>query len=113
MVHMLAFIDPPESMPVLTLAPVARSLTPADFKDLPYSPMLLLAAHFDASLTADPEYQEGCEWGFNHYFAEMHHWLPQMRGFTFVDRLHTSASVIDYLLSEMVYDPVRNPTLLV
>src|SRR5262249_23172136 len=60
----------------------------------------------------DPEYHEGCEWGFNYYFAEMHCWLPQMRGFTFVERLYTSASVREYLLSEIVYDPVRNPTYL-
>ena len=107
---MLAFSDPPESIPVLTLVPVPRSLTPADFQDLPYSPTLLLPAHFDTSLTADPEYQEGCEWGFNHYFAEMHHRTPDLSAFTFIDQYYTTASVRDFLLHDMVYDPVRNPT---
>jgi hypothetical protein len=109
---MLAFSDPPESIPVLTLAPVPRSSSPADFKDLPYSPTLLLSAHFDAALTADPEYHEGCECGFDSYFTEMHHWLPDLRGYTFVDSFHTPISVRDYLLSEIAYDPVRNPDLL-
>jgi hypothetical protein len=75
--------------------------------------MLLLHIHFDTSLTADPEYQEGCECGFDSYFTEMHHWLPDMKGWTFVDHFHTPTSVRDYLLSEIVYDPLRNPDLLV
>jgi hypothetical protein len=107
---MLEMVSPLESLPVLTLAPVARSSSPADFKDLPYSPTLLLSAHFDASLTADPEYQEGCECGFDYYFAEMRHWLPHLRGCTFIDHLYTPASVRDFLLSDIIYDPVRNPT---
>ena|SRR5437588_5830335 len=109
---MLAFSDPPESMPVLTLAPVPRSSSPTDFKDLPYSPTLLLSAHFDAALTVDPEYHQGCECGFDSYFTEMHHWLAGLRGYTFVDCFHTLVSVRDYLLNEIVYDPVRNPDLL-
>lgn len=101
-----------DDLPVVSLLPADGSLTPADFQDLPYSPTLLLSAPFAASLTADPEYQEGCQCGFDSYFTEMHHWLPDLRGFLFVDRLHTLASVRDYLLSEIVYDPVRNPCLL-
>ena len=107
---MLEMVSPPESLPVLTQAPVTRSSSPANFKDLPYSPTLLLSAHFDASLTADPEYQEGCECGFDSYFAEMHYWLPDLRGCTFIDHLHTSASVRGFLSSDMVFDRVRNPT---
>ena len=109
---MLEMIDPPENMPVLTLTPVPRSSTPADFQNLPYSPTLLLSAPFAASLTADPEYQAGCECGFDSYFTDMHHWLPGLRGFFFVDRLHTPASVRDYLSHEITYDPVRNPCFL-
>ena len=107
---MLVFMDPPECMPVLTLAPRAHSSTPADFQDLPYSPTLLLSAHFDATLTADLEYQESCEWGFNSYFAEMCHWTPDLSRCTFVDRHYSSAHIRQYLLREIVYDPVRNPT---
>lgn len=107
---MLEMVGPLESLIVLAQAPVPRSSSPADFKDLPYSSTLLLSAHFDASLTADPEYQEGCEWGFNYYFAEMHHWTPDMRTYTFIDRHHTSDSVGQFLLRDMIYDPVRNPT---
>lgn len=106
---MLEMVGPPESMPVLTLAPVPRSSTPADFQDLPYSPMLLLSAHFDAALAADPEYQESCEWGFNSYFAEMCHWTPDLSRRTFVDRYYSFVHVKQYLLREVVYDPVRNP----
>ena len=109
---MLEIVHPPESLSGLTQAPVTRSLSPADFQDLPYSPMLLLPAHLDPSLTADPEYEAGCECGFDSYFTEMHHWLPNLSGYTFIDRYHTPASVKSYLLSNMVYDPVRNPTLL-
>ncbi len=105
---MLETIGMQESMPVLPLTSVTRSLTPADFQDLPYSPTLLLSAPFDAALMADLEYQAGCECGFDSYFAEMRHWLPDLSNFTFVDRLHTSASVREYLLREIVYDPVRN-----
>jgi hypothetical protein len=108
--HMLEIVHPPESLSGLTQAPVTRSLSPADFQDLPYSPMLLLPAHLDTSLTANPEYHEGCECGFDSYFAEMSHWLPNLTGFFFVDRLHTSASVRDYLLRNVAYDPVRNPS---
>ena len=100
------------TLPVVTLAPGTRSSSPADFQDLPYSPTLLLAAHFDASLTDDLEYLEGCEWGFHYYFAEMHHWTPDLSTYTFVDRHSTLDEVRDYLLREIVYDPVRNPTLL-
>lgn len=107
---MLEMVSPPESMPVLTLALVSRSAAPADFQDLPYSPTLLLSAHFDAALTADPEYQEGCECGFDYYFAEMRHWLPQLAGFTFINHFHTLPEVRDFLLNDMIYDPVRNPT---
>lgn len=109
---MLEMIDSPENMPVLTLTPVPRSSTPADFQNLPYSPTLLLSAPFAASLTADPEYQAGCECGFDSYFTDMHHWLPGLRGFFFVDRLYTPASVRDYLSREITYDPVRNPCFL-
>ncbi len=106
---MLEIVRPPESLPVVTLAPVTRSPSTADFKDLPYSPTLLLSAQFDSALTADPEYQESCEWGYESYFAEMHRWLPDLREFTFHDRIHTLTSVEQYLLCEVVYDPVRNP----
>ncbi len=109
---MLETIGMQESMPVLPLTSVTRSLTPADFQNLPYSPTLLLSAHFEPSLTADPEYEAGCECGFDSYFTEMHHWLPNLSGYTFIDRYHTPASVKSYLLSNTVYDPVRNPTLL-
>lgn len=109
---MLEITSPPKNLSGLAQVLGTRSSSPADFKDLPYSPMLLLSTHFDASLTTDPEYDEGCECGFDSYFTEMHHWLPGLRGYTFVDRFHTPVSVRDYLESEIVYDPVRNPDLL-
>jgi hypothetical protein len=105
---MFDVVNTSESLPLVSLLPAAGSLTPADFQDVPYSPTLLLSAHFDPSLMADPEYQAGCQCGFDSYFAEMRHWLPDLSSFTFVDRLHTSASVREYLSSEIVYDPVRN-----
>lgn len=105
---MLAFVDPPGST-VLPLASVARSSSPADFKDLPYSPTLLLSVPFDAALTADAEYQESCEWGFNSYFAEMSHWTSDLSRCTFIDRHYSSAHVRQYLLREVGYDPVCNP----
>jgi hypothetical protein len=105
---MFDVVNTSDSLPVVSLLPLTGSLTPADFQHVSYSPTLLLPVHWDASITADPEYQAGCECGFDSYFAEMCHWLPDLSSFTFVDRLHTSASVRDYLLREIVYDPVRN-----
>jgi hypothetical protein len=107
---MLEMASLPESLSGLTQVLQTRSLSPADFQNLPYSSNLLLLAPFDASLTGDPEYEAGCECGFDSYFAEMSHWLPNLTGFFFVDRLHTSASVRDYLLRNVAYDPVRNPS---
>jgi hypothetical protein len=105
-------VNTSESLPLVSLLPAAGSLAPADFQHVSYSPAFLLPVHWDASITADPEYEAGCECGFDSYFTDMHHWLPNLSGYTFIDRYHTPASVKSYLLSNMVYDPVRNPTLL-
>jgi hypothetical protein len=52
------------SLPVVSLLPTDGSLTPADFQHVSYSPTFLLPARFDASVVADPEYQQALEVGF-------------------------------------------------
>jgi hypothetical protein len=71
MLHMLAFVDSPESMPVLPQTPETRSLFPADFLPVSYSPAFLLPVEFDPSLTHDPEYQEACHVGFDDAFGRL------------------------------------------
>lgn len=45
----------------------ASALKPTDVIGLPYSPVLLLDGHFDASITDNLDFASGCQWGFQSY----------------------------------------------
>ena len=50
---------------------VSSSVNPADFRDVLYSPALLLDARLGASITDDPGFHSACEWGFNSCVGDM------------------------------------------
>jgi hypothetical protein len=95
---MLETIGMQESMSVLPLASVTRSLTPADFQDVSYSPRFLLPVQFDASMTTDSEYQEGCESGFYCYFEDMFQQNEAGRETVFLDRFYSRADVMSLVV---------------
>jgi len=68
---MLETVSLLESLPILPQTPKTRSLSPADFQHVSYSPALLLPAEFDTSLTHDPEYQKACHVGFGDGFGRL------------------------------------------
>ena len=47
-------------------------LVPSMFADIPYSPALLLDAHFGSHITDDPEFSRACQSGFDTYFEVMY-----------------------------------------
>lgn len=101
---MLDIIGTPESFPVVSLLSAAGSPIPADFQDIPYSPVLLLRAHFDVSITADPEYQSACETGFDAYFEEMVQWNEAGTDLVFIDCFSSCAEVISFVARGMIRD---------
>ena len=101
---MLDIIGTSERFPVVSLLPAAGSSTPADFQDIPYSPVLLLRVHFDVSITADPEYQSACETGFDAYFEEMVQWNEAGTDLVFVDCFSTCTEVMSFVARGMIRD---------
>ncbi len=73
-------------------------LTAADFRDVPYSPALLLESRFDASITDDDEFAKGCAWGFDAYFEEMFQWNETRTELVFVQKAYTWAEVVSWLI---------------
>src|SRR5436853_2416939 len=90
-------------LPVIASSLVLPRLTPADFKDLSYSPALLLPVRFCASLTFDPEYARACEVGFDAYFDGM--WFCENDddefGAVFVDRFYTRSEVLRLMIADL------------
>ena len=93
-----------DALPVLTLAPVPRSSVPADFKDLAYSPTLLLSAHFDAFIADGLTYDRACEDGFNGYFEEMVQWNEAGTDLVFMDCFYTRAEVMSFVARGVIRD---------
>ena len=87
------------SVPV---ASVAVRLTPADFVDLPYSPVLLLPVHFDAALTSDPEYVTACEVGFDAYFEEMLVPGDSLEQASYVSYFYTCSEVLCLIADDLL-----------
>lgn len=71
---------------------MAEGVFPAMFRDMPYAPVLLFDAHFDATITDDAAFREACETGFRSYFDEMWQVGPHKEK-QFVDRFYTVALV--------------------
>jgi hypothetical protein len=91
-------INTSESLPLVSFLPPIGSLTPADFQDVSYSPMFLLPVQFDASITTDPEYPDGCEGGFYCYFEDMFQRDEAGRGTVFIDRFYSRADVMSLVV---------------
>src|SRR5579885_711042 len=60
---------------------------PTGFSGLPYSPVLLLDARFDASITDCSWFRDACSDGFEHYFEEVYE--ADESGDVVVDRVYT------------------------
>lgn len=82
----------------LAVAPLA---SPVLFKEMEFTPALLLKASFDASITASAQYQEGCEYGFFDYFEEMYQMGASGLRDVFVDRFYTWADVEREVVEEV------------
>src|SRR6266704_6973752 len=72
-------------------------LTVADCVDLPYSPALLLDSKFDASITDDSEFCEGCETGFDAYFESMYQWNEARTDTVFVQQWFSLGEVLAFV----------------
>lgn len=70
----------------------SEDVFPAMFVDMPYAPVLLFDAHFDATITDDVAFRDACETGFRSYFGEMWEISPNDEN-VFVDRFYTVALV--------------------
>ena len=76
-------------------------LSLADFAVMPYSPAFLLDSKFDASLTDDPDFREGCEFGFVTYFDEMYE-ADEQGNDVFVERRYSWAEVVEIVVDEVL-----------
>lgn len=81
-----------ETLALLTInAPSA--LSPSIFADIPYSPDLLLDAHFGSHITDDPEFSRACQSNFDTYFEVMYQPDASGDGVQFVERFYTLPQV--------------------
>jgi hypothetical protein len=73
-----------------TLPYVLTPGAPSLFKDLPFNAALLLPVSLDVSLTAHPDFSEGCQCGDSSYFDEMYHVDPSTGDReVFIDHFYT------------------------
>ena len=76
------------------------NLSPAQFKELHYTPTVLLESKFDASITDHVDFPVACEWGYDAYFDEMYQWNADRTAMLFVEHIHTLAEVQAKLIEE-------------
>lgn len=80
------------------------SLTPVDFKDIPYASFLLLCVSFDTSIMSDSIYPRACSCGFVGYFEDMYD-----DDGVFVNRFYTRSEVCALVGSEVCADESHVP----
>ncbi len=85
----------------LPCAPDGVRLAPSLFVDLPYTPALLLDAHFGAEITDHRKFAVACQDGFEWYFSAM--WQPtEDKEEVFVERVYTWAEVEKQVMGDMM-----------
>jgi hypothetical protein len=87
----------------LDTAPAAGvKLSPSLFVDLPYSPVLLLDAHFGADLTDHKDFVTACGEGFEFYFENMYHYGSEDLPEVFEDYFYTWPEVEDVVIENVM-----------
>lgn len=77
-------------------------LTPADFKDIAYTPSFLLPALLDETLLVEREYHMACADGFRSYFEDMYATDGEQE--VFLEHVYTRSEVIADVVNETRID---------
>lgn len=91
------------SCSVSSTGPLPVVFTAAAFRDLPYSPALLLNSSFSAKITDDPKFHTSCGWGYEAYFEEMYAWDEEGDNLVFVAQPYTWADVVVLVVNNTLH----------
>jgi len=81
---------------------VVAPLVPSQFQQVPFSSALLLPVPFEALVTVNPGYVDGCAGGFEDYFEDMCEWNDAGDDFVFVDHVYTWAEVEQIVCDDLL-----------
>jgi hypothetical protein len=91
-------------MRTVEMIPQVCPVTLAEYAEMPYCPVFLLDAKFDASITDHPEFPKACEWGFETYFEEMYQWDESRENLVFVTRSYTWEEVVEGVVRAALFE---------
>ena len=101
---MLDFAHTLDVFPVVSFFSSSSVFTPADLKDISYSPAFLLPVHFSSFIGDSLAYGHAYEDGFNSYFDDMLQENKAGTDFQFIARFYTRAEIMQIVAENMVTD---------
>ena len=94
------------TLPVVATQPLhdGPALPPADFKDIPYSPDVLLPVQLDPAIMAQDKYNRALKQGFDDYFEGMYTWNEDETDLLFENHFYTLHGIQTFVIQNAFPD---------